>query len=579
MKDNLAEKIVSEFSMENALVHMNYLVDQVGERLSGTPQIQKAAKYIEQTLQSNGLESWIDEFPMYHSFPKQASLKVLAPVAKEIPAEPVCHILSTPPEGVSGELIYLGVGGEDDYSSKDVSGKIVLVDMNWAPARPEKALIAWKHHASALIIMNWGLPDPDNPVIQMGAIKSQWGNPTPDSFHEIPQIPVISISRYHGEYLKQLGQNQSIHVHLTAEATREWVTAQQPTGFLRCTEPTDECIVIGSHLDAWGKSAICNSTGNALLLELSRLLYQYRSRLKRNIWFVFWDGHEIAEGAGSTYFVDTHWQELTRHCAVYINADNLAIDGTTIPTIEGNTEMKSFTQSLLKEIWNEPGHWIDAYKGGGDSSFFGIGVPYVSFATEYTDEELKRLNYAVYGPWLHTEYDTVDKVNMDIYQKTMAFFAHLSIAMANTEIIPYSLQDLAAEIRDALATVTGNFPHLLREPLAGLESTILSFIEKLTALEESDWKGLSAQEINCRKIRILRSLSPVFRSFSGRYGQDACGSLRTEKPIPGLYYALEQADSYEKGTHEFYLWSTEVLRQNNRAFDALDQALFCLETI
>jgi hypothetical protein len=451
--------------------------------------------------------------------------------------------------------------------------------MNWAPARPEKALIAWKHQASALIIMNWGLPDAENPVIQMGAVKSQWGNPTPDTLKDIPELPVISISRYHGEYLKQMCRDQTIHVRLQAEATREWVTAQQPTAFLRCKEPTDECIIIGSHLDAWGKSAICNSTGNALLLEFSRLLYQYRDQLKRNIWFVFWDGHEIAEGAGSTYFVDTHWQELTRHCAVYINADNLAIAGTTIPTIEGNTELKSFTQSLLKEIWNEQGHWIDAYKGGGDSSFFGIGVPYISFATEYTDEELKRLNYAVYGPWLHTDYDTVDKVDMDIYKKTMAYFAHLCISMTNADIIPYSLTDFLTEIREALKAVSERFPDLLPEPDAGVGSTAQALAAKLENLEKSKWSNLSSQTINRIKIRTLRSLYPVFRSYSGRYGQDACGSLLTEKPIPRLYHALEQAHSYPLGSHEFNMWYTEVLRQKNRVFDALDQALFCLDTI
>ena len=579
MQNELAHQIISEFSYDHVHKHMQYLVDEVGERLSGTPELEKAAAYIHNVLTSQGLDSSIDEFPMYHSFPGEASLIITAPHQEDIPARPVCHIRSTGPEGIEGDLLYLGVGGEDDYKGQDPAGKIVLVDMNWAPARPEKALIAWQHNAAALIIMNWGLPDPDNPVIQMGAVKSQWGNPTPESFAEIPDIPVITISRFHGEYLKKLCQKSPVHVFLTAEASREWVTAKQPTAFLPAGVKTDECIIFGSHLDAWGKSAICNATGNALLLELSRLFLKYKDQLKRNIWFVFWDGHEIAEGAGSAYFADKHWQLLTRSGVAYVNADNLAIGGTTVPTIEGNVDLKAFTQNLLETVWGEKGHWITAYKGGGDSSFFGLGVPYISFATEYTDEELERLNYAVYGPWLHTDYDTVDKVDFDIYHQTMIYFTHLVTSLATAERIPYALLDFVSEIKTGLTQLTDAYPGLLPEPEAGVQDVLQALAENLVRLDATNWQDLPVAEINRLQMRILRCLYPVFRCYAGRYGQDACGSRLTEAPAPRLAYALAQASQHQPGTHTHYLWQTEVLRQKNRVFDAVDQALFLIEKL
>ncbi len=579
MKNKLAEQIIAEFSYENVHKHMAYLVDEVGERLSGTPELAKAAAYIHGVLTEQGLDCIIDEFPMYHSFPGEASLQITAPHQEDIPARPVCHIRSTGSDGIHGELLYLGVGGEEDYVGKNAAGKIVLVDMNWAPARPEKALIAWQHQAAALIIMNWGLPDPKNPVIQMGAIKSQWGNPTPESFGDIPDIPVITISRYHGEYLKELHKKGPVRVFLTAEASREWVSAKQPTAFLPADVETDECIIFGSHLDAWGKSAICNATGNALLMELSRLFLKYKKELKRNIWFVFWDGHEIAEGAGSTYFADKHWQLLTRSGVAYINADNLAIGGTTIPTIEGNSDLKAFTQQLLVSVWGDKGHWIDAYKGGGDSSFFGLGVPYISFATEYTEEELERLNYAVYGPWLHTDYDTVDKVDFDIYHRTMMYFTHLVTNLATMARLPFDLNGFISEIRSGLQKLTADYPLLLPEPEAGAQAVLAALTEKLNTLNASNWQGLPPEDVNRLQMRILRYLYPVFRCYSGRYGQDACGSRLTEQSAPRLAHALARASEYSPDTHHFFLWQTEVLRQKNRIFDAIDQALFIIEKI
>lgn len=108
-----------------------------------------------------------------------------------------------------------------------MTDKIILTDMNWSPGRPEKARIAWEMGAKALIIMNWGKAEDD--LIQMGAVKAQWGNPTPDTEKDIVDLTVISISRGNGEYLADLCEKGTVKVHLTAEATREWITADQPS--------------------------------------------------------------------------------------------------------------------------------------------------------------------------------------------------------------------------------------------------------------------------------------------------------------------------------------------------------------
>jgi hypothetical protein len=265
----------------------------VGERLAGTKSIEKAAFYIKNKLEEYGLESRNDRFPMYHSYPVCASLRLISPENRILKAKPVCHILSTPEEGITGELVYAAAGGYKDYETIDVKDKIILTDMTWAPPRPEKARIAFEKEAKALVIMNWGTSD--NPVIQMGAVKSVWGNPTPENFKKMPLIPVISILRADGEYLKELCTKGKPHVWLRAEATREWVQANQPTGTILSKVRPDEFILVGGHLEAWGKTAICNSSGNALMLELARVLAKHRDMLKRSIVFAFWDGHEIAE--------------------------------------------------------------------------------------------------------------------------------------------------------------------------------------------------------------------------------------------------------------------------------------------
>jgi hypothetical protein len=577
--EKFESQITEDLSVDEAYKHMTYLVEEIGERLAGTKSIEKAANYIKGELEKYGLDARIDRFYMYHSYPKTAGLKVIYPETRVIDAKPICHICSTLDEGLTGELVYARTGGYEDYENIEVKDKIVLTDMTWAPPRPEKARIAFQHGAKALIIMNWGTSD--NPVIQMGAVKSVWGNPTPENFKKIPQIPVISITRAAGEYLQKLCSKGTVKVWLRAEATREWVLANQPVATLKSNAQSDEFVLVAGHLEAWGKTAICNSSGNALMLELARIFAKHKNKLKRNIVFAFWDGHEIAEAAGSTYYVDTNWDTLCKNCIAYVNIDNPGIIGTSVPKSRTVPEVKEFHMQVVKDVWGNEGDWNMAYKGG-DESFLGIGVPYISFSTGYTPEELKRLNYASLSPWLHSEADTLDKIDKELYNRHLQFFAILISRLCNCEIVPYNLSDLAAITKDHLVA--------LDELAKGIDLVKFNdLIEKANQLEQSvkifdGYKenilshGAAAKEnaiklINMASIKISRELSHILWTEAGRYDQDPYGYYLVGKPIPRLYVPILQMKNSVPGKEQFNLWLTEFIRERNRVSDALNNSI------
>lgn len=581
--ENLESVIIKELDNKKINNHLEYLVNNVGERLSGTEKIKIAAEYIKNELESYGLESKIDKFPMYHSYPKEAELRLLYPEDKIIATEPVCHITSTLPEGIEGELIYIKNGGYEDYKDKDVRGKILLADMTWSPGRPEKARIAYEMGAKGLIIMNWG-PKEDNPVIQMGGVKSQWGNPTPEAMKEIPLIPVLSITRKAGEYLKEICiNNEDVKVWFKAEATREWVNANQPMGILRAEKKTNEFVIVGSHIDAWGKAAICNSSGNAILLELARIFSKYKDSIKRNIIFAFWDGHEVAECGGSTWFVDNYWYNIVNNCVAYINVDNIAIKGTTIPGIESVSEVQKFLLDIIRETWEGEGKWNYAYKGGGDSSFFGIGVPYISFATEYTEEKLKELNYAFYSPWLHSNEDTIDKIDMDLYKKHFRFFATLLCRVCNLPIIPYSIIDMAEEVNVKLDKLMDIADHEIVKELKPIKDVAMDFKESakiFSKIKPIDTDCTMLKKYNKILIKVAGKISPAIRSYSGRYGQDPCCYVISEYPIPCLYVPIINILKSKEinSIHEFNLWKTKLLKERNKVYDAINESVSLIKS-
>lgn len=71
---SIYEKLSGELSLDNIYENMDYLVNQVGERLSGTPEMRKATEFICGKLQEYGVSAHIDHFPMYQSYPKGSDL-------------------------------------------------------------------------------------------------------------------------------------------------------------------------------------------------------------------------------------------------------------------------------------------------------------------------------------------------------------------------------------------------------------------------------------------------------------------------------------------------------------------------
>jgi hypothetical protein len=565
----LDQTIVAELSVDSAYKHMTFLVEEVGERLAGTESIQKAADYIRDELETCGLEARVDRFPIYHSYPGSAALRVTFPEERAIEALPSCHIPSTLDEGMTGELVYVGAGGYQDYDGVDVRGKIILADMTWAPPRPEKARIALEQGAKALIILNWGTPD--NPTIQRGAIKGVWGNPTPESFRRIPRIPAINVTKAAGEYLKDLCAKGKVEVWFRADASQEWVLANQPVGVLRATQETDEFVLVGSHLEGWGKTAICNSSGNSMSMELARVLAKNRDKLRRNVIFAYWDGHEISEAAGSTYFVDTNWDELTWHCVAYVDIDNPGIAGTSIPNSRSAPEIKDFLLAVVEEVWGDKGTWKMPYKGG-DQSFFGVGVPYISFATGYTPEELEQLNWAFLSPWLHTEADTLDKVDKELYDKHLHFFATLVLRLCNSELIPYDLSQPVALLTSHLEALKEMASDVEALDLDGLIEKTGRLRMAVDALPGTEPAGKKARKlIDTASIKASREISFLWTE-ADRYDQDPYGYSLIGKPVPRLYVPIERLTGLEPESQDYNLWMTEFLRQRNRVSDAINRA-------
>lgn len=572
MKD-LMQEMIKDLDVSKSVEHIEWLTKNTPNRTSGLGQDIKAAEYICNKMSEYGLESQILKFEAYNSHPGSSQLKVISPETTILDSLPCCHIASTPPEGIKLELVYLGSGGEEDYIGKDVRGKAILVEVSYAPATPEKAMLASEHGVAAMICMNWGR---DQEVICNRGLKAVWGNPTPVTFWDIPQLAGISITRKSGEYLRDLClKNEKVEIHLTVNSTRHWQVLSEPLGILRGTEEPEKFLLVSAHLDAWSPGVTCNATGDGTMLELARVFGKYKDKIKRSIYFVYWNGHEIAEAAGSTWFSDYFWNNLDQNCIGYINIDSTGMKGAKVYNTDASRELSDYAHSIIKEVLGEDCN-VNYLAKTGDQSFFGIGVPSIAGRVSYTPEQVAYDNGATLGWWNHTIEDGLDKMDPNNLAKDNKVDVAVLLGLVNSEILPYDFTKTCQDMKQKLTKIMNESKNIIDLSMinTGIEK-LTENVAKMNELKDKAAEGKISKEkvkkLNDTLLRLSRLVTNAFYTAADKYGQDSYGRTILSKPIP-LLYPLINLSEMDKESLEYKLLYTQLLRNRNRVTDSVNMA-------
>lgn len=572
--------MAEQASVDRAWRHMEWMSREVPERISGWPAAQRQADYLTEELRRYGFDAHQDEFPGLVSYPRRGMLVLLSPESPTIEGMTFAHSTSTPGNGLEGELVYVGAGGEADYEGKDVRGKVVLAELSYAPPRPEKTRIATGQGATGIILMNWG--DDDNPSIPMGTVKPVWGNPTIETIGQMPNLPAIGIPRLHGVALRDLVQAGPVRARIVADADREWRLLHQPHGRLGAGTSAD-WILVADHMDSWGGGATDNTSGNAVTLEVARVLGEHRDDLRRDVQIAFWQAHENGIMEGSTWFVDHYWDAINRGLIGYLNIDS-----------PGMKYAERYHATLSPELWSFHREVMEAALGyiteprklakTGDQSFFGVGVPAISGRSEFPEELLKRWHGAVLAPWYQSTDDTMEVADKDVLARDLKVSLGYAWELATRPVLPYDFRANARILREAIATYQEAADGTLRldETIAvarELESAVAPLHDRASRLaarfggdDTSADLEAEAAGLNEGLKRLSRTLTPVLGTVVGRYGQDTYGLSALKRWIPALANVGELR-GLDPASGEHALWWGKLVRERNRVTDALTEAV------
>lgn len=561
----ILKDILDEISSNNLDAHLDWCAGV--RRDTGGPGEEKMVRYIMDTLAKDGIPSTIHEHDAFLSYPRQAMLEVLSPERTELLCLTHSFATSTDPNGLIGDLAYL-----PEKNMGQGAGKISLVD---GLAMPIEVLEASQAGVKALIFANadWYL---HNMIV-----TTLWGgSPTPTQVNRLPNIPVVTVSHEDGKKLKNLLASGPVELKITTVVETGWKRVKLPEVIIPGKEDTDDFVLVGGHYCSWEVGITDNSTGVATLLEMARVLWKNQQQLDRTVKIAWWPGHSHGRYAGSTWYADTFFDELSKNCLAYHNIDSPGVRGATKYILRHTSaEIEAFGRQAIEQFTEQRNPEVHRPSRAADQSFLANGIPSCSLYSFLPDGHPDRKPWTggcAGAWWWHTEHDTRDKADTDILTKDVRLSVGFVHNLATVKVFPLDFHHLAVETKifvDEVADASATHLDVSKtQELAGMliiETDRLN--KKLSSHAESNVK-LANQTLR----EMGRTLLPLVYTSEGRFTHEAADitpmmSTHRSSMYPGINKAFGLQGAV--GTPEYGFLLTQLRRQVNRFNDGLETGI------
>ncbi len=528
-------------------------------RESGTPDEDAAGRYIVERLEAMGVPVTLYTPELFISLPEHAVLQVSSAAGtRALRARPPAFARATGGEPVTGEICYVpsryaagtaslfdtpDAAGRASEGADPVAGKIVLTEGFSMPG-PVQAFE--RRGAIAQIYIHPGRN------IHEGICTSIWGAPTAESIGRKPKTPVVCINHPDGEALVAEIQGGIVRASIQTWLREGWMKCLLPVAEIRGQVDPDEFLLVHGHYDSWYEGIGDNATGDAALLELARVLWGVRGRLRRSVRIAWWPGHSTGRYAGSTWFADTFADDIDEKCVAQLNIDSPGCaDATAYEEVMWMTEADALCRASIRDALDLPSERVRPLRAG-DYSFNQIGPTglYMLLSNIPIEERRRRGYYAVGGcggniAW-HTPDDLLPVADLEILHRDLSVYVTTIIRVLNAPLHPFDYAAAAEEIGQAIgqyqraAAGEVDFSPLISdlEALAGDIRAWRSEAEARLRERPED----EAERRRCNEVlrQIARVLVPLNYARGERFDHDPATKFG---PVPRLEAAATLASA------------------------------------
>lgn len=333
--DLVDRQLIGEVMMHSELSANLRALAMPGGRLTGTPGAEQAQQFVADKLRAYGLRNvHLEPFKMQCWTVTRTQVTVLDDSPRVLEgAVALSKTISTPPEGVTAELIDLGEAKEADIAARgaELAGKFVLV-REGRGTRIGRLRRAVEHGAAGLVVMS----QPERaPVIGNG--------------HTEPRPEPAVVIRHDQEVLDRLARGETVQVNIQLD-TENWdCQPSNVVGEIPGRGPlAREIVILSAHLDSWhlGEGALDNGTGATAILEAARVLANAGWQPRRTVRFVWFMAEELGLD-GSEAYAQAHADELD-HVVAVVNVDMPG--APRVFGVFGHPEIEPFLQALRHDL-------------------------------------------------------------------------------------------------------------------------------------------------------------------------------------------------------------------------------------
>jgi len=314
-------RIAGEGMMNShAYQYLTELSDNVGARVTGSPQAEKAIEWGEAKMRAIGLQNvHTEKWQLWRGWTRgTAQAELLSPIRHPLHVDAMGWTGSTPVGGAEGDVVEVNMF-DLESEIKNVSrlnGKVALVVTHGEPNKSFVQIFAQfgdflrtAHKAGAIAVIGG-----------QGGGKSAGMNLTHTGilgFDADFAIPVVSMTAEDQGQLERYiarGLMPRVRFNIQNSFTSGPVESANVVGEIRGTENPAQVLVVGGHLDSWdlAEGSTDNGMGSSCTLGAADAIIQSGMKPRRTIRFVLFTGEEQGLD-GSFAYIKQHQAEMRDH--------------------------------------------------------------------------------------------------------------------------------------------------------------------------------------------------------------------------------------------------------------------------
>lgn len=432
MKKIQQAALQSDYSLKQTA----YMTNNIGPRLTGSPQAERAIQYVADEMRKLGLEVQLQQLlvPHWVRGVEKGELIQFEGMAKGTTQKIVLTALggsiATAPEGLTAEVVVVDSFEElAKMNRNQIAGKIVLFNYKYDREMAEVgfgtnaysmatqyrgggAIAAAKMGAVGALVRSAGASQ--NRLPHTGGMRYQEG---------VEKIPSAAVAFEDAEIIAYLAKSGKVRMKLLlTPKTYPDKISYNVIADLKGSEKPDEIVIVSGHLDSWdlGTGALDDAVGVANAMQVPYLLKQMKIKPKRTIRVVAFMNEENGFVGARTY---AEKADIAKTFAA-IESDL----GASHPigfVFAGKKEALPYFVPITNILSSQGASQIDlrASASSDISTLTDVGVP--SFGPWFDTR--------TYFNYHHNAADTFDKVDPKHLAENGAVMAVLAYGLANLE--------------------------------------------------------------------------------------------------------------------------------------------------